>query len=598
MSVTTRMADQTSGTKIVYDADGHIVSQTPAPRGTGTTVVIEQLFSRMPVRYQQLQKNIKREFAKLLQMIQAYCIISTNIRIICTNQPLRGSRQQMVSTGNNKNVLTNLINVFGAKQGREVSPIEIKAADPSGEEAILKIEGLISNVLPVSCGRSSADRQFFYVNGRPCDLVKVAKAVNESYRSFNAHKYPVVILNIIAQRANCDVNVTPDKRTVYLHEEKSILALIKSTLDGMYEPSRNTYAVQTTLKNVYQPVRPVLLSPADAKDAVLPISHEATAATTKQDSTDKRESVNGQRNIERTSENSIRVRTEQLARKAIIVDANDVEYIVSSEESADLNTESESGSDMDSRSEDGDWSAGEGKTVHGDKNRSQWKRGADAALSDGDDILELCDEILDSGEYDNRGENGRSKKERHGSKRKVDSGLDLNDIPVLSGGLARAREDSEMRREHKKSKHSDRDRSKKLVRVGPAVAISGRGLRTEKPDTPVDDRESTRRERQRQEDGGPGKVEDVTIGLDHFEDEDDALDLQPSRDVVVALEDDADAQSDAYLGETDDLLVEGGLQEYVEHTVEFDLGALSTSLHSVYRAERTGRRSRIICVHV
>jgi len=34
-------------------------------------------------------------------------------------------------------------------------------------------------------GRGSPDRQFFYVNERPCDWPKVAKLVNEVYHQFN-----------------------------------------------------------------------------------------------------------------------------------------------------------------------------------------------------------------------------------------------------------------------------------------------------------------------------------------------------------------------------------------------------------------------------
>eukprot|EP01134_Creolimax_fragrantissima_P003647 CFRG3647T1 len=240
LSVTTKTCDEESGAKLEYDHNGRITSQTATPRTVGTTVSIEQLFSRLPVRMQQLQKNIKREFAKLLQMIQSYCIISTNVRIICTNQPLKGARQQMVSTGNNKSLLTNMINVFGAKQGREVSPVL-----SSDDGLKLKLEGLISNVMPANCGRGASDRQFFYVNGRPCDLVKVGKIVNDIYKAYNQNKYPVVVLNIVTEREECDVNVTPDKRTVYLHKEKAILELVEKTLQTMFEPSLNTYTVQT-----------------------------------------------------------------------------------------------------------------------------------------------------------------------------------------------------------------------------------------------------------------------------------------------------------------------------------------------------------------
>ena len=35
---------------------------------------------------QELLRNVKREFGKLLNLLQAYAIISYGVRIVCTNQ--------------------------------------------------------------------------------------------------------------------------------------------------------------------------------------------------------------------------------------------------------------------------------------------------------------------------------------------------------------------------------------------------------------------------------------------------------------------------------------------------------------------------------
>lgn len=35
-------------------------------------------------------------------------------------------------------------------------------------------------------GRAAGDRQFFYINGRPVDLPKAAKVLNETYRSLSS----------------------------------------------------------------------------------------------------------------------------------------------------------------------------------------------------------------------------------------------------------------------------------------------------------------------------------------------------------------------------------------------------------------------------
>jgi len=51
----------------------------------GTSVIVQNLFQTLPVRYNEFKRNIKREFAKAVDMVQAYALISSSTRILCTN---------------------------------------------------------------------------------------------------------------------------------------------------------------------------------------------------------------------------------------------------------------------------------------------------------------------------------------------------------------------------------------------------------------------------------------------------------------------------------------------------------------------------------
>jgi DNA mismatch repair ATPase MutL len=51
------------------------------------------------------------------------------------------------------------------------------------------------------------------------------------------------------------VNVTPDKRKVFLHAEQRIMAAFQQGLQALWEPSRNTYDVQDTLGVTQQALR-------------------------------------------------------------------------------------------------------------------------------------------------------------------------------------------------------------------------------------------------------------------------------------------------------------------------------------------------------
>ncbi|OWK11206.1 PMS2 [Cervus elaphus hippelaphus] len=104
------------------------------------------------------------------------------------------------------------------------------------------ISGFISHCAH-GVGRSSTDRQFFFINRRPCDPAKVSRLVNEVYHMYNRHQYPFVVLNISVDSECVDINVTPDKRQILLQEEKLLLAVLKTSLIGMFESDVNKLQV-------------------------------------------------------------------------------------------------------------------------------------------------------------------------------------------------------------------------------------------------------------------------------------------------------------------------------------------------------------------
>ena len=76
--------------------------------------------------------------------------------------------------------------------------------------------------------------------------------------------------------ASYDINVTPDKRKTFLHNEKELLAALKASLVQLYEPSRSTFSVQDVTAGsngagalpttaVARPVRPASYPPPIAR---------------------------------------------------------------------------------------------------------------------------------------------------------------------------------------------------------------------------------------------------------------------------------------------------------------------------------------------
>ncbi|MEE6522566.1 hypothetical protein FKM82_021170, partial [Ascaphus truei] len=246
------------GTRLVFDHNGKIVQKCPFPRQQGTTVSVQQIFHTLPVRHKEFLRNTKKEFAKMGQVLQAYCIISTGVRISCTNQVGQGKRNPVVcSSGNVSSVKENIGAVFGQKQLQSVIPfVQLPPSEAVCEEyglshadtphSLYNITGYISRC-DHGVGRSSTDRQFFFINQRPCDPAKVSKMVNEVYHVYNRHQYPFVALNICVNSECVDINVTPDKRQILLQEEKLLLAILKTSLTAMFSRDVNKLDVNQTL---------------------------------------------------------------------------------------------------------------------------------------------------------------------------------------------------------------------------------------------------------------------------------------------------------------------------------------------------------------
>ncbi|XP_037791129.1 mismatch repair endonuclease PMS2-like [Penaeus monodon] len=259
LTIATRHESQAVATKLVYDHNGKLVSKTPCPRQVGTTVTLQNLFSTLPVRHKEFQRNIKKEFGKMVQVLNSYCLISTGIRISCTNQSDKGKKAVVLSTNGHPTIKENISSVFGAKQVSSLMEFKQETASDdilseygmqcSSEDikgnTLFTLEGFIS-----SCehgqGRSASDRQFYFINSRPCDPAKVSKVVNEVYHQYNRYQYPCVVLNIRLKEDDVDINVTPDKRQILVNNEKLLLATIKTSMIRLYGNIPNSFKMQNT----------------------------------------------------------------------------------------------------------------------------------------------------------------------------------------------------------------------------------------------------------------------------------------------------------------------------------------------------------------
>lgn len=88
--VTARADSAPKGTRLDFEVSGKLKGTSVVASQKGTTVVVENLFYNLPVRRKELEKNIKREYGKVLGILHAYACISTGVRFAVSNQAVKG----------------------------------------------------------------------------------------------------------------------------------------------------------------------------------------------------------------------------------------------------------------------------------------------------------------------------------------------------------------------------------------------------------------------------------------------------------------------------------------------------------------------------
>lgn len=78
----------------------------------------------------------------------------------------------------------------------------------------------------------------------------MASTFNELYRSFISNQYPLIIADFKIPTNAYDVNVSPDKRTIFIHEEKKITEAITEQLRQLMEPSRSTFQTNSLMREI------------------------------------------------------------------------------------------------------------------------------------------------------------------------------------------------------------------------------------------------------------------------------------------------------------------------------------------------------------
>ena len=218
LTMTSNTEGQESGWQVRVEGRDMAPVVNPAPHPIGTTLEVKDLFFNTPARRKFLRTE-KTEFSHLEEVVKRLALSRFDVGFTLRH--------------NQRSIHQLRPAVTQAEKDRRVaslcSPKFIENAVIVDVEASgLKLWGWVG--LP-TFSRSSADLQYFFVNGRVIRDKLVAHAVRQAYRDvLYGGRHPTFVLYLDLDPALVDVNVHPTKHEVRFRDGRTVHNFLFSTL--------------------------------------------------------------------------------------------------------------------------------------------------------------------------------------------------------------------------------------------------------------------------------------------------------------------------------------------------------------------------------
>ncbi|BFY98553.1 hypothetical protein BsWGS_01593 [Bradybaena similaris] len=222
----------------VYDIDseGNIKGKKPSCLGTGTTVTARNLFFNLKVRKQfyNTSQRKKDDLKKIEDLLIVFAIIRPQMRISLRHD--RDMVWQKIQTSDTKEALHSVLS-------RQVSS-QFVCVEKSMEEQ----QGSVCAYVPKPgsdlklMSRSTADRTLIVVNDRPVHIKELVKVLRQYYcncHGCDTNRFPICYVHVKLSAADVDVNVDPNKTTVFFKHLSEVRTCLEELLLKIYGPLDN-----------------------------------------------------------------------------------------------------------------------------------------------------------------------------------------------------------------------------------------------------------------------------------------------------------------------------------------------------------------------
>ena len=206
LTMISRTKDNEYGTKIVVES-GDIIEREESGAKVGTTIIVENLFFNVPVRYKFLKQDAT-EFRYIKDWVQKTAFSHSNISIKLIND----GKNVFQSNGNGK-----IEDIIYSVYGKELKDNIVKV---NFEENGVKVTGIIGNT---NIARDSRKDQIIFLNKRNIKSQILTNSADQAFKgSTGIGKYGFFILNMEMPANFYDINVHPTKMEVRFENENEI----------------------------------------------------------------------------------------------------------------------------------------------------------------------------------------------------------------------------------------------------------------------------------------------------------------------------------------------------------------------------------------
>jgi DNA mismatch repair protein MutL len=209
VTITSRAQGAAHASRIISRA-GRAQPVVPAARDTGTTIVVDELFSETPARRKFL-KSEGTELAHCDELLRRMALSRPDVAFRLSHNG-RAQRHWPACS-----LALRVQSVLGDDFVAESVPVNERLGHA-------RLEGWVARP---TFSRSSRDAQYVYVNGRFVRDKLIAHAIRQAYQDVLHHqRHPAYVLFLELDPAQVDVNVHPAKTEVRFREPQAIHRLV------------------------------------------------------------------------------------------------------------------------------------------------------------------------------------------------------------------------------------------------------------------------------------------------------------------------------------------------------------------------------------